>query len=316
MAQNSCTVPISVLQASTYNLAWGSEVWATVLATNVVGSSASSVAGYPILILTNPDPPSNLANNAAITSASVIAMTWTAPSVVGGSAVIDYRISWDQGTSTYTVLVSGITTTSYSTTTLLTANTVYKFKVESRNAYGYSTSFSNEISVRAASLPSAPISLANNVAVTTSGTVGLTWLAPSSNGGSPIIDYQISYKTGSSAFSVLATGVTTTSYTASSLTSDVIYTFKVTARNLNGLGADSNEVTVRAAAIPSTPAAPTTAVNTNVSVTISWVAPSNNGSPITAYTVSIRHSDGTSFTPESAYCNVLTTSCTVPISLL
>jgi hypothetical protein len=45
-----------------------------------------------------------LANNAAITSASVIALTWTPPAVNGGTAVIDYQVSWDQGGSTYVVL--------------------------------------------------------------------------------------------------------------------------------------------------------------------------------------------------------------------
>jgi hypothetical protein len=158
--------------------------------------------------------------------------------------------------------------------------------------------------------------LANNQAVTASGTVGLTWSAPSSDGGSPVIDYQISYKTGAAAFSVLATGIPSTSYTASSLTADAIYTFKVTARTLVGLGEDSSELSVRAAAKPNVPAAPTTAVNTNVSVTISWVAPSNGGSAITAYIVAIRQSDGTTFTTESSNCNVSTTSCTVPISVL
>jgi len=139
-------------------------------------------------------------------------MTWTAPSVVGGTAVIDYRISWDQGGSSYAVLATGITTTSYSTTATLTANTVYKFKVESRNAYGYSTSFSNEVSIRAAAVPTAPLSLANNAGVTASGIVGVTWSAPSSDGGSPVIDYQIMYKTGSAAFSILANGITGTSF--------------------------------------------------------------------------------------------------------
>jgi len=84
-----------VLQASPYNLPWGSSIHATVLATNVVGSSASSVAGNGAVILTNPDPPTELNNNAAVSSATVIAMTWTAPSVVGGTPVIDYRITWD-----------------------------------------------------------------------------------------------------------------------------------------------------------------------------------------------------------------------------
>ena len=109
----------------------------------------------------------------------MIALTWTAPTVVGGTAVIDYRVSWDQGTSNYVILVQGVTTAYYSTTTTLTANTVYKFKVESRNAFGFSTSFSNEVSIRAASVPTAPQTLANNAAVTASGTVGLTWVAPS-----------------------------------------------------------------------------------------------------------------------------------------
>jgi len=113
-------------------------------------------------------------------------------------------------------------------------------------------------------------------------------MIPTSNGGSPIIDYQISYKTVASAYLVLATGITTTSYTASALTPDVIYTFKVTARNLVGLGADSLEVTIRAATIPSVPAAPTTSVNSNISVTISWLAPFNGGSTISGYTVAIR----------------------------
>ena len=161
-------------------------------------------------------------------------------------------------------------------------------KGSSKNAFGFSTTYSNEVSIRAASRPTAPQSLTNNAAVTESGIVGLTWSAVASTGGSPVIDYQISYKPAGGSYSVLATGVTTTSYTASSLTADVIYTFKVTARNLVGLGADSSELSVRAAAKPGVPAAPATTVNTNVSVTISWVAPSNGGSAIIDYIVAIR----------------------------
>ena len=95
--------------------------------------------------------------------------------MVGGTALIDYRVSWDQGSESYIVLASGVTTAFYTTTATLTANTVYKFKVESRNAFGFSTSFSNEVSIRAASIPTAPLNLSNNVAITASGIVGLTW---------------------------------------------------------------------------------------------------------------------------------------------
>ena len=92
--------------------------------------------------------------------------------------------------------------------------------------------------------------MANNAAITASGIVGLTWSTPSSNGGSAIIDYQISFKTGTAAYTVLASGITATSYTASSLSAGVTYTFKVTARNVVGLGADSSEVSIIAASIP------------------------------------------------------------------
>jgi hypothetical protein len=54
---------------------------------------------------------------------------------------------------------------------------------------------------------------------------------------------------------------------------DVVYTFKVTARNGVNFGDDSSELDVRAAAIPNIPEPPSTSVNTNVSVTITWIAP-------------------------------------------
>ena len=255
--------------------------------------------------MTNPDPPSSLRNNAAVTTSSVISMLWTAPEQVGGTPVIDYRVSWDQGGSDYVVLQSGITTTTYTTSATLVANSVYKFKVESRNAFGYSTSFTNEVSVTAkltaATEPTAPQSLANDAVVTASGTVGLTWLAPLSNGGALILDYKISAKTGELAYAVLGTSVST-SFTARSLTAGEIYTFKVSARNAVGSGPDSSEVAIRAAGVPETPAAPTTTVNTNVSVTISWEAPSNGGSAITNYRVKILHGDLSTYTTESALC--------------
>ncbi len=95
-----------------------------------------------------------------------------------------------------------------------------------------------------------------------------------------------------------------TSYTASTLTVNVVYTFKVTARNLVDFGTDSTEVDIRAAAKPDIPTAPFSSVNSNTSVTINWVGPSNGGSAIIAYSVAIRQSDGFTFSTELANCNV------------
>ena len=62
-----------------------------------------------------------------------------------------------------------------------------------------------------------------------------------------VIDYKISYKFGGGAYSVLATGITKKFFTATSLTTDVIYTFKVNARNSVGYGDDSVELNLAAA---------------------------------------------------------------------
>jgi hypothetical protein len=48
------------------------------------------------------------------------------------------------------------------------------------------------------------------------------------------------------------------------------------------------------------PIAPTTSVNTNISVNISWTAPFDGGSSLTAYTILIRQSDGVSFSSSSS----------------
>ena len=110
-------------------------------------------------------------------------------------------------------------------------------------------------------------------------------------------------------------GTTAKSYTAKTLTANVIYTFKVNARNLVGFGADA-VVNVRAAAKPDFPAKPSTSVNSNKSVTISWTEPYDGGSPITSYTVDFRQSDGLNYITESDNCNVSETSCTIPIAAL
>jgi len=133
--------------ASPYSLNWGDSVYAKVKATNIVGDSSTSSEGNGAVILTNPDAPVSLADDVATTSATTIAMTWSQGAANGGTPVIDYRVSHKLSTdSSFTELASGVTTTSY-TTTALTQGAEYVFKVESRNAFGYSTTYSNEVTI-------------------------------------------------------------------------------------------------------------------------------------------------------------------------
>jgi len=83
----------------------------------------------------------------------------------------------------------------------------------------------------------------------------LTWYAGASTGGTPVIDYRVWYQlgTGSGSYSVLVSGVSGTSYTATSLTMGSTYTFIVQARNSLMYGANSTAVSILAAIVPSTP---------------------------------------------------------------
>ena len=61
-------MPISVLKASPFSLDWGREVYAKVLATNLVGNSDYSIEGTGAVILTTPNAPVTLTNNVAVTN--------------------------------------------------------------------------------------------------------------------------------------------------------------------------------------------------------------------------------------------------------
>jgi len=63
VAQTTCTVQVATLRAAPFNIAWGSSVYARIIATNYLGSSVASEAGNGAIILTYPDEPINLTNN-------------------------------------------------------------------------------------------------------------------------------------------------------------------------------------------------------------------------------------------------------------
>jgi hypothetical protein len=67
--------------------------------------------------------------------------------------------------------------------------------------------------------PDAPINFANDASVTAEDQIGLIWSDGTWDGGSPVIDYKISYAAGAGAYTILETGVLTQSYTAIALVS-------------------------------------------------------------------------------------------------
>ena len=53
---------------------------------------------------------------------------------------------------------------------------------------------SSPIVILAAKLPEAPFDLTENPVTTTAYQIGITWSEGSYNGGTPILDYRVSYK--------------------------------------------------------------------------------------------------------------------------
>jgi hypothetical protein len=99
-----------------------------------------------------------LANDPSTTIDTVIRFTWSDGASDGGSPVIDYTVYYDQGSDSFVLLESSVTTQFYQTTVALSPGTTYKFKVTARNSVGSSLE-SGEVAILAAKLPDIPINL-------------------------------------------------------------------------------------------------------------------------------------------------------------
>jgi fibronectin type 3 domain-containing protein len=226
--------------------------------------------------------PSAPALNSATAGTGNVTLVWTAPSSNGGSAITGYRVYY--GTSATPATLFGTFGASMNTVvvTSLTPGTLYYFGVKAVNAAGDSA-LSNVLSATPLGVPSAP-TLIN--ATAGMGTVMVTWEAPSSTGSSPITGYQVYFGLSSpdTAFGGVV-GPSVRQLTVTELTPGTLYYFGV--RAINSVGA-SDMSNVRSATPYSLPSAPEliTAVAGSDWVSLTWTAPSSNGSgPLTGYLV-------------------------------
>jgi hypothetical protein len=108
--------------------------------------------------------------------------------------------------------------------------------------------------------PDAPISLVENLAARTVSTIGVQWQIGPNNNGATVTEYVVSMATGSGAYVVLYSGLSTfiTSATATNLTFGTQYTFVIQSGNLFGLSEYSAPLTLICATVPAKPPTPIT----------------------------------------------------------
>ena len=224
-------------------------------------------------------------------------LTWSAPADQG-SAITSYKIEYLTPIADWSTLGTS-TTTSFYTPALVIPGVQYKFRIIANNAAGAGAS-SDIVDGRALTTPSAPV-----VTLTPGASLlNVSWTTPESS-GLAISTYtvQISNSGTTPNWSTINAAASGNSYAISNLTAGNSYQVRVAARSSLGLGAFSLPIT---AVVYGLPSAPTSLLVSKASIgklTLTWNAPSANGSTISDYRVSYQVGSGT-------VTNVLTGSLT------
>ena len=164
-----------------------------------------------------------------------LAVTWVAPASNGGSPITDYLVKYSSNNgSTWTNFVHPVSPATSLTVTGLTNGTAYVIKVIAKNAVGISLPSANSApATPAVTVPGSPTAV---VAVRGNAQLAVTWVAPVSNGGSPITDYLVKYSSnnGSTWTNFVHPVSPATSLTVTGLTNGASYVIKVIAKNAAG----------------------------------------------------------------------------------
>jgi titin len=224
-----------------------------------------------------------------------VGLSWAAPASDGGSAVIDYAVSYKAAeASTWTVLRTGSDLSVYTVTGLVNG-TAYDFKVQAVNQIGAGLASDSVQATPEAGLAKTPAAPTGLTATAGNGEVGLSWQAPADDGGSPIADYAVEYKAaGANTWQAVLIDSTATRHTVKGLVNGTAYSFRVAAVNGIGLGAWSAEASASPdASGVQAPGQPTelTATPGDTQIGLAWTPPaSDGGSPILEYAVAYRTS--------------------------
>jgi hypothetical protein len=221
-------------------------------------------------------------------------VSWNAPASDGNSAITGYTVTTSPGN--FTMSVGG--TARMATFSGLNNGTSYTFSVTATNAIGTGpAATSNAVTPTATPMvPDAPGNVMASANVVKGATV--TWSAPD-NHGSAITMYTVTSSPGNVSTNVSGNMLTAT---ITGLGATTVYSFTVTATNGIGLSpasAPSNSIT--AADVPGAPTMVAAVAQAGGQASVSWMAPSTNGSAISGYTITTTPATTTQMTSGSPF---------------
>jgi hypothetical protein len=196
----------------------------TVVARNQLGNSLPSAASNAITTPTFPSAPTVGSVTLTGTTASI---PFTASSSNGGSAITRYTATSDSGGFTGFISQAGSGTISVPG---LTSGETYTFTVVARNEIGDSDPSTQSNSVTVPNVPDSPTSV--SVTRVNATTADVTFIAPSSTGGSAITSYIATSSPGEITAST--SQPTDRTIRVTGLSASTTYTFTVLARNQIG----------------------------------------------------------------------------------
>ena len=200
----------------------------------VYGSASLALWASPS-VWPDPTVPPAPTGVAAVAGNGQASVSWTAPVSNGGSPLTGYVVTPYVGATAQTAVVAPATATN-ATVGGLANGTSYTFTVAATNAVGAGTASPATGAVVPATVPDAPTGVTASAGT---GSARVTWVAPASNGGSPITGYVITPYLGTVALTPRRYDTVALTQVVSDLERAKSYTFKVAATNANGTGLDS-----------------------------------------------------------------------------
>jgi uncharacterized repeat protein (TIGR02543 family) len=298
----TCTVSATTCEIST-GLVAGTAYTFTVTATSLAGTSSASTASGSTSINAAPSVPLNAIAEKGNTTATV---RWDAPIDIRGSEINGYTVTAYSSNNVASGSCTTVAPTQSCDITGLTNGSPYTFKVTATNGIGTSAASAASAAVTPSTVPDKPTAV-TAVVGDTQATISFT--GPVNNGGAALTTYTVTSNPGSFTCTINAP---TTSCNISGLSNGTAYTFTVKASNTNG---DSSPSDLSSSITPAkAPDAPTNVlvVAGTGKITVSWIEPASNGSPITSYTVQAYDSSGTAVV--GATCVVMAPAVTCDVS--